>query len=60
MKKGKISESYVNALDSARLDRHETLYGLDTRTGRKDAEYSLKKAGEFLSMAKSVLEKKST
>jgi len=55
VKAGRMSEALVNALDSARAERHETLYGLETRIGKKDAEYSLEKAKEFLAMIKNML-----
>jgi len=48
VKTGKLSEAWVNILDTLRIDRHETLYGLETKSSRKEAEYSLEKAKEFL------------
>jgi len=55
VKKGRISEAHVNALDSARVDRHETLYGLETASSRRDAEYRREKAADFLTMVKTML-----
>ena len=52
---GRMSEALINALDSARVDRHETLYGLETRSSDREAEYSLQRAGEFLVRVKAIL-----
>jgi len=54
---GKLSEAIVNTLDSLRIDRHETLYGLEARSSREEAKYSLEKAKEFLATIKDVMEK---
>jgi uncharacterized protein (UPF0332 family) len=45
---GKLSAALINALDTLRVDRHETLYGLEARSSRKEAQHSVKKAKEFL------------
>jgi len=52
---GRMSEALINALDSARVDRHETLYGLETKSSEREARYSLKRAKEFLSTIKTIL-----
>jgi len=52
---GRLSESLINTLDSIRIDRHETLYGLETESSEKDARYCLNKAREFLSTIKNTL-----
>jgi len=52
---GRLSESLINTLDSIRVDRHETLYGLETESSEKDARYCLNKAREFLSTVKNTL-----
>lgn len=52
---GRLSGSLINTLDSIRIDRHETLYGLETESSEKDAEYCLNKANEFLSTVKNTL-----
>jgi len=39
-----------------RIDRHETLYGLETKSSAKEAEYALRKANEFLKAAKKKLD----
>jgi len=52
---GKLSEATVNALDMLRIDRHETLYGLETKSNKKEAEYSLEKAREFLATVKKLV-----
>lgn len=45
---GKLSEALVNILDSLRIGRHETLYGLEAKSSLEEAKYSLEKAKEFL------------
>jgi len=55
VKAGRMSEAFVNAFDFLRVERHETLYGLETRSGRRDAEYGLKRTKEFVSMIKDLL-----
>jgi len=57
VKTGLMSEALINTLDSARIDRHETLYGLETRSSEREAEYSLQRAKEFLPMVKATLKK---
>lgn len=52
---GRLSESLINTLDSIRIDRHETLYGLETESSEIDARYCLNKAREFLSTVKNTL-----
>lgn len=53
---GRLSGSLINTLNSIRIDRHETLYGLKTESSEKDAGYCLNKAKEFLSTVKNMLE----
>ena len=55
---GKLSEASVNALDNLRIDRHETIYGLETKSTRKEAEFSVAKAKEFLETLKTLTESK--
>lgn len=57
VKTGRLSEAFTNTLDHMRIDRHETLYGLETESSEKEAEYSLAKAGEFLSAVEAFLRK---
>ncbi len=38
-----------------RVDRHETLYGLETQSSEREAEHSLQRAREFLTMVKTIL-----
>jgi len=57
---GKLSESLVNALDTLRVDRHETLYGLETRSSRKEAQHSIRKAKEFLDAVREFVESSQT
>jgi len=53
---GKLSEATVNTLDILRIDRHETLYGLEAKSNEKEAKYSFKKAKEFLATVKRLIE----
>jgi len=55
VKTGRLSEALINTLDSMRVDRHETLYGLETKSSARDAKYSLQKAKEFLLTVKAML-----
>jgi uncharacterized protein (UPF0332 family) len=55
VKTGRMSEALINTLDSARVDRHEALYGLETRSSEREAKHSLRRAEEFLSMVKTIL-----
>jgi len=55
---GKLREAAVNALDTLRIDRHETLYGLETKSNEREAEYSLEKAKEFLMTVKDLVKYK--
>jgi uncharacterized protein (UPF0332 family) len=55
VKKGKLSEATVNMLDALRIERHETLYGLDAESNLKVAEYALEKAKEFLKTVKEFI-----
>jgi len=55
VKTGRMSEALISTLDSARVDRHETLYGLETRSSEREAEHSLQRANEFLLMVKTIL-----
>lgn len=52
---GRLSGFLINTLDSIRIERHETLYGLETESSEKDAKYCLDKAKEFLSTVKNML-----
>ena len=52
---GQLSGSLINTLNSIRIDRHETLYGLETESSEKDARYCLNKAKEFLLTVKNML-----
>jgi len=56
VKTGKLSEATVNILDALRIDRHETLYGLETKSNEKEAGYSMIKAKDFLATIKGLVE----
>jgi len=55
VKTGRMSEALINTLNTARVDRHETLYGLETRSSEREAKHSMQRAREFLSMVKTIL-----
>lgn len=54
---GKLSEAAVNTLNTLRIDRHETLYGLEAKSEEKEAKYSLEKAKEFFATIKELMKK---
>ena len=56
VRKGRLSGALVSTHDSLRIDGHETLYGLETKSSAKEAEYALRKANEFLKAAKETLD----
>ena len=53
---GKMSEATIVSLDTLRIDRHETLYGLEAKSNEKEAKYSFEKAKEFLATVKRLIE----
>ena len=55
VKTGRMSEALINTLDSARVDRHETLYGLETRGSEREAKHSLQRAKKFLLTVKTII-----
>lgn len=55
---GKLSEAMINTLDRLRIDRHETLYGLETKSSEKEAKHSLTKAKEFFATVKEFMRNK--
>lgn len=57
VRKARLRAALVNTLDSLRIDRHETIYGLETKGGAKEAEYAVRKAKEFLEGARQALTK---
>lgn len=57
-KKHILDISFINWLDTLRVERHETLYGLDLIDVTKDeAEDSYKKAARFIDKIADILEK---
>ena len=51
--------NYVNWLDSLRVERHETLYGLDIiDVLKEEAEYALSKGLKFVEKIINILEKR--
>ena len=51
----KIPVHILNLLNIHRTERHETMYGLDYKPGKEDAETSLEDAELFVSEIKKVL-----
>jgi uncharacterized protein (UPF0332 family) len=51
----KMSEAVINSLNTLRIERHETLYGLVTETSGEEAKFSLKEATEFIETIKQLL-----
>jgi uncharacterized protein (UPF0332 family) len=61
IKKHILDISYVNWLDSLRVERHESLYGLDVIDFSKDeAEDALGKAMKFVKKISDIIKKSST
>ena len=48
VKAGKLEQRYLSMLDASRMERHETLYGLETEISGEDAEHMLARAKEFV------------
>lgn len=44
----KLEQKYLSMLDMSRVERHETLYGLEVTISGEDAEHILAKAREFV------------
>ncbi len=57
VRKGKLRGALVNTLDSIRIDRHEIIYGLETKSSVKEAEYVVRKAMEFLKGIEEALDR---
>lgn len=55
VKTGRLSEAWTNSLDHMRIERHETLYSLETESSKKDAEHCLQEAEDFISTVKTML-----
>ena len=51
----KIPPYLLQSLDSFRKERHETLYGLDFKVDKKDAELVIKDAENFLEIVKKII-----
>lgn len=51
----KIPVYLIQSLDNFRIERHETLYGLDFETSKKDAEICIKDAEEFYKQIKKIV-----
>jgi len=50
----RIHPYLIQSLDSFRKERHETLYGLDFKVDKKDAELVIKDAESFLDIVKKI------
>ena len=55
VKAGKLEQRYLSMFDAGRVERHETLYGLETDISREDTEYALAKAREFLAKISEII-----
>jgi len=55
--KGKLRGAFVNTLDSIGIDRHEIIYGLETKSSVKEAEYAVRRAMEFLEGIEEALDR---
>jgi len=55
VKAGKLEQRYLSMLDASRMERHETLYGLEATVSSEDAERLLVKAREFVAKIAEVV-----
>jgi uncharacterized protein (UPF0332 family) len=54
----KLGQNMINWLDTYRLERHESFYGLEKSTiDRDEAENALKKSKKFLKSVQQILQK---
>jgi len=56
VKNGRLERRYLSIFDAGRMERHETIYGLEISVSRGDAEHMLGKAKEFVSRIAEMLE----
>jgi uncharacterized protein (UPF0332 family) len=56
---GKLSEVAINSLNTLRIERHETLYGLVAENNEEEAKFSLEEAREFIETVKQLMPVKS-
>lgn len=54
----KIPLGLINSFNNYRIERHETLYGIDFSPSKDDAEILLKDAREFIKIIKNILKEK--
>ena len=54
----KIPAYLIQSFDNFRIERHETLYGLDFESTKKDAELCIKDAEVFYKQIKKIVNKK--
>lgn len=51
----KLERRYLSMFDTGRIERHETLYGLEATTSSEDAEHVLNKAKEFVTKVAEIV-----
>lgn len=53
---GKLDQSHIHWLDTYRIERHDTLYGLDElEVGESDARDSIERAKAFLEVVRRII-----
>jgi uncharacterized protein (UPF0332 family) len=54
--KGKLEQKYINILDHLRMERHDSIYGLDVEgISQEEAEDAILGANDFLNIVKNML-----
>lgn len=54
-KAGELEQRYINILDDMRVERHETIYGLEFEASASDADIAIREAEDFLKRIKEML-----
>ncbi|MFQ6135828.1 MAG: HEPN domain-containing protein [Candidatus Hydrothermarchaeales archaeon] len=58
LKAGMLNQSHIHWFDTYRIERHETLYGLErSETPKLEAGQAIKKAKEFIGVVEKILTK---
>jgi len=51
----KFPISLINSFDNFRIERHETLYGLEFTPTKEDAELAIEDAKKFINVVKKII-----
>ncbi len=58
VKTGRLDPKFLSTLNNARIERHEALYGLESKASKQEAEHTLSQAREFLKKTQKLLKEK--